>query len=112
MIKTKENSEHYFWGDQCESWVLNGSENLSVKSEKMPPKTKEVLHFHMKAQQFFYILKGVASFHIEDKVFQVEENQGIEITAGKKHFIANNSLEDLEFLVISQPDTKEDRFSV
>ena len=56
MIKTKENSEHYFWGEQCDSWVFHNNDNLVVKQEMMPPKTSEKLHFHKLAQQFFYIL--------------------------------------------------------
>lgn len=64
MIKTKKNTEHYFWGENCDSWIFHNAENLVVKQEIMPPKTSEKLHFHELAQQFFYVLKGEATFYL------------------------------------------------
>jgi len=40
----------------------------------MPPKTKEQLHFHKNAQQFFFILKGKVKFHKEGNILEVPEN--------------------------------------
>lgn len=111
MTITKENSQHYKWGDNCDGWKFLDRENLSVISEKMPSGTSETLHFHKTATQFFYILKGIATFEIEDEIFTVNENEGIEIKTLKKHKISNQTKNDLEFIVISQPTTKNgDRF--
>ncbi len=109
MHKSKNNSEHYFWGENCESWVLQKSENLIVKQEMMPANTKEQLHFHQKAEQFFYVLKGSATFFLEGEKFEISENQGISVKSKQKHFIANHSSDDLEFLVISTSATDNDR---
>jgi mannose-6-phosphate isomerase-like protein (cupin superfamily) len=109
MIKSKRNTEHYFWGDNCDSWVFHKSENLVVKQEMMPPKTSEKLHFHELTQQFFYILKGEASFYIEEEKFTIKSGEGIAIEPKKKHYIANETKQNLEFLVISNPSTDEDR---
>ena len=112
MIKTKANSEHYFLGEHCDSWVFHNNDNLVVKQEMMPPKTSEKLHFHKLAQQFFYILKGEATFYIEEEKFTVKSRGGIAIEPKKKHYFANESDENLEFLVISNPSTDEDRVLV
>lgn len=112
MIKSKENTEHYFWGEQCDFWVFHNSENLVVKNELMPPKTTEKLHFHELAQQFFYILKGEATFYLEGEKFTVKSGEGIAIEAKKKHYIANETSENLEFLVISNPSTDNDRILI
>lgn len=112
MIKSKKNTEHYFWGNQCDSWVFHQSENLVVKKEMMPTKTSEKLHFHEFSQQFFYILKGEAAFYIEDEKFNLKKGEGIAIEAKKRHYIANETTENLEFLVISNPSTDGDRILV
>jgi mannose-6-phosphate isomerase-like protein (cupin superfamily) len=112
MITNKNNVKHYTWGNNCNSWVLADTAGLSVKQEGMPPNTKEQLHFHKNAQQFFYILKGVATFYCDDEVDTIGPNTGILIPAGTKHFIANEAQHDLEFLVIAQPSTNEDRLNV
>lgn len=108
----KETSEHYFWGENCESWVLQRSENLIVKHEKMPSNTREQLHFHEKAEQFFYILKGKAFFFLDEENFEISEKQGISVKTNQKHCIANESSGDLEFLVISTSATENDRVLV
>nr|WP_299338055.1 cupin domain-containing protein [Allomuricauda sp.] len=110
MKKTKENSEHYNWGDKCSGWYLVKSQSLSVIEELMPPKTQEEKHYHNRAQQFFRILSGTATFEIEDEIIKIQSGEGIHIPAKTKHLIRNDQPENLEFLVISEPNTHGDRF--
>lgn len=111
-IIDKKTAEHYLWGDHCDSWVLVDKVGLSVKQESMPTLTKEKLHFHTNAQQFFYILKGSATFYLEENKIIVTEQKGILIQPKTKHFIANETTEQLDFLVISQPTTNNDRTTI
>lgn len=108
----KENSKTYKWGDNCDSWVFVDNDNLSVKMESMPISTKEKLHFHSKAQQFFFILSGTATFYVADKIKSISENNGILINPKTEHYIANESNTILDFLVISQPTTNSDRTTI
>ena len=111
-IIEKETAEHYFWGEICDSWVLVETEGLSVKQERMPCGTREKLHFHSEAQQFFYILKGSATFYLEGEKVEVAQQKGLLIKPHTKHFIANETDEPLEFLVVSQPATDHDRTTI
>ncbi|MDR4951491.1 cupin domain-containing protein [Chryseobacterium sp. ES2] len=112
MIHSKDNSEHYIWGNQCDSWILKNTQSLSVKQEKMPAGTSEKLHFHKVAEQFFYILKGEAVFHINKEKFLVQQGESISIERGMKHLISNESDEEIEFLIISNPPTDNDRIEI
>lgn len=112
IIKDKSTSEHYLWGDNCDSWVLADTAGLSVKLENMPAFTREKLHFHNNAQQFFYILKGSATFYLNEEKITVTEQKGILIEPKTKHYISNETDEELEFLVISQPTTNNDRTTI
>ena len=109
MIQSKNNSEYYIWGNGCDSWILKDSQKLSVKQEIMPSGTSEKLHFHEFAEQFFYILKGEAVFYINDEKFSLKAGESITVLPKSKHYISNESMEDLEFLVISNPSTNNDR---
>jgi mannose-6-phosphate isomerase-like protein (cupin superfamily) len=111
-VTDKKNARHYLWGNNCESWALAETESLSVKLESMPPGTREQLHFHTNAQQFFFIVKGIATFYVDNKKEIVTEQQGLLINKNTKHFIANETNEPLDFLVISQPSTHKDRTNV
>ena len=51
------------------AWAFVDSDELSVKQELMPKQTAESLHYHKKAQQFFFILKGIATFEVEVQAF-------------------------------------------
>ncbi len=100
---------HYLWGSNYDSWVLADTEGLSVKQERMPGGTKEKLHFHTKAKQFFFVLKGTATFYIDTVIHSIGAQQGLLISPKEAHFIANETEKEIVFLVISQPSTVNDR---
>jgi mannose-6-phosphate isomerase-like protein (cupin superfamily) len=109
---SKENAEHYTWGSDCDSWILVDTEGMSIKQECMPASTKEQLHFHTNAQQFFFMIKGEATFYINDEKTILAAQKGLHIKPLSKHLIANETNSDIEFLVISQPSTNNDRTTV
>jgi mannose-6-phosphate isomerase-like protein (cupin superfamily) len=111
-IVSKENALQYQqWGDHCDSWILVDEETLSVKLERMPPATAEQKHFHSLAGQFFFILKGRAVFEINEEKILVETDHGIHIRPLIKHKICNQEETDLEFILSSQPSTRNDRIN-
>jgi mannose-6-phosphate isomerase-like protein (cupin superfamily) len=100
---------HYTWGDGCDGWNFVEAAGLSVKLERMPPHTAEREHFHERALQFFFILKGTAVFDMPGGPVQVNEKEGLEIPPGIRHRIRNEGAIDLEFILCSQPPTVDDR---
>ncbi|MBV8328162.1 cupin domain-containing protein [Chryseobacterium sp.] len=112
MIYSKNNSEHYTWGNFCDSWILKDSRGLSVKQEKMPAGSSEKAHFHQVSEQFFYVLKGEAVLYIDEEKFVMQQGESISVRSGAKHFISNESENEVEFLVISSPSTYNDRIEI
>ena len=111
-ITSVANAEHYQWGNNCDGWHLLKSNELSVIQEQMPLGTSEHLHYHIIAQQLFYILSGTSSFIIEEKEYEVNSNESIFIPSGIKHQIKNTKNLPLTFLVISQPKAHGDRINL
>lgn len=103
---------HYKWGDDCHGWDFIDTDQLSVKQELMPPDTAEQLHYHEKAAQVFFILKGRATFYINGVTSLLKPEQGIEIKPGEQHYISNQGESDLEFVLYSYPSTKNDRINI
>ncbi len=112
MITSTQNAEHYTWGAQCDGWHLLKSDSLSVIQERMPPGASEQVHYHVRAQQVFYILSGTATFEIEGESKTVNAHQSVYIKPNTKHRIANNGSDDLHFLVISEPKAHGDRVNL
>ena len=109
MVRSIDNSPHFIWANGCDGWHLLQSDSLSVKQEKMPPGTSAQLHYHKRSEQLFYILSGMATMEIAGRKSIINANESIYIPPGAEHFIANNSKEELEFLVISTPNVQDDR---
>ncbi|GAA0823361.1 cupin domain-containing protein [Colwellia asteriadis] len=108
-VISKKSAEHYFWGDQCEGWHLVQSKNLSVIQERVPSGCSEQRHFHSTAEQFFFILSGVASMELDGEIFELNPNEGIYIPAKAIHKLSNQHESDLLFTVTSTPPIHGDR---
>jgi len=106
---SRENAEHYRWGDDCDAWWLVKDPQLSVIEELMPPGAAEIRHHHAKAQQFFFILSGEVLMEVEGQTTLVPAGSGIRILPGTRHQIRNPSSSPVRFLVISQPPSRGDR---
>jgi len=106
---SRENAEHYVWGEGCDGWHLVKNDELSVIEERMPPRTAEARHWHRQAQQFFYVLAGRATMEIDGEVVALGAGEGVHIPAGAAHQMRNDSGEEVRFLVVSQPRAHGDR---
>ena len=109
-VISKKTAEHYKWGDNCDGWHFVKSRNLSVIHESMPPNSFEKRHFHKSAEQFFFVLSGIATIELDGESFTVPAASGIHVSAGLKHQMRNNQKDDLVFLVVSTPPSHTDRF--
>lgn len=107
-----DSAEHYCWGDGCDGWHLVNTPALSVIQERMPPGTAEQYHYHERAQQFFYVLSGEATFEVAGQRLTVAAGAGLHVPAGAPHRILNLGANDLHFTVTSQPHAHGDRVLV
>ena len=112
MVVSIENAEHYIWAEICDGWHLLKREEMSVIQERVPAGGAEVMHYHTKARQFFYILDGAGTMSFEDKDVVLKKGQGIEIAPDVRHQFKNQSEADVHFLVISMPSTRRDRVDI
>lgn len=106
---SKQNAEHYVWGENCDGWRLVDREECSIIHEKMPPDSREVRHFHEKAEQFFFVLSGCLHIELDGTEHELHPQEGIEIPSNIPHQAMNRSADPVEFLVISRPNTRGDR---
>ena len=111
IVSTQQPLKHDTWGGNCDAWNLVDEPEWSIKQERMPAGSSEEKHYHQKAEQFFFILKGKATFEIEEQWAAATAGEGIRIKAGQKHRVVNNTTEDLEFILCSQPSAAQDRYN-
>ena len=106
---SRENAEHYRWGDNCDGWYLVKDAQLSVIEELIPPGAAEIRHHHVRAQQFFFVLAGEVLMEVEGGMTLVPAGSGIRVLPGTRHQVRNPSSTPARFLVISQPPSHGDR---
>ena len=106
---SKDSAEHYRWGNDCDGWHLVKSANLSIIQERVPPGCGEVRHFHKDAEQFFFVLSGIATLEVDGKIHLLEPQQGVHVKAKVSHQLKNQHSEDLVFIVTSTPPSHGDR---
>lgn len=113
-IRVAQPSEavRYSWGDGCDGWRLLQSAGLGVIVERVPAGASEVAHHHVRAEQFFYVLEGVAALELPDETLHLQAGQGVHVPAGLVHRLFNPTQDAVDFLVISSPPTAGDRIEV
>jgi mannose-6-phosphate isomerase-like protein (cupin superfamily) len=112
MLISVENAEHYIWGGNCDGWHLLKGDDISVIQERVPAGSAEVMHYHERSRQFFYVLEGEGIMSFEDHEVILQKGQGLEIAPTIKHQFRNNSPAEVHFLVISVPSTRGDRINL
>lgn len=111
-VQSIVNSPHFKWGDVCDGWWLQQHGNFTVISEQMPPNASEKSHFHKHTDQFFYCLSGELWIQIQNKEYILKAHEGISVPAGVPHQVKNNTFAEVQFLVISSPDSHNDRIDL
>ena len=111
-IISTDTAEKYQWGKGAYGWHLLKSPELSVIEETVPPNESEERHYHERAQQFFYILSGIAYLEVDGLPNIVTAGNGCHVPANTPHQLKNIGDEILRFLVISQPMSHGDRVTL
>lgn len=111
MISIKTAS-HYLWGNNYDGWWLKKNRKFTVISEMLPPGGSEVKHFHSRTEQFFYVLEGALSIELDGTNYHLQQHEGITVMPHVTHKVFNQSNQNTKFLVISCPDSHEDRVNL
>ena len=111
-VISKDNAEHYTWGEVCDGWHLLKTDHLSVIQERVPPGAAEQPHYHQHSHQFFFVLSGQATLEVNEQTLIIGPQQGLSVAPQQEHRLSNNSDQDLIFIVVSAPKSHGDRILV
>ncbi len=109
---TLDNAEQYRWGNAGIGWLLANSKDITVAERQLSPGVKEIRHYHRKSWQFFYVLSGAGTMHIAGEEISLSRNESIEVDPMQPHQFINSGEAPLRYLVISMPNSYEDRVEV
>jgi len=84
-----------------------GSENLSARLWRMPPKSANTLHKHVRAEEFCFVLEGVGRIRIGDATLTVPRYGGVLVGPDQLRQVFNDADDEALWLIIGAPEEPE-----
>lgn len=77
--------------------------NQSLAEARVAPGVTTALHFHYRAEEIYYILRGAGRMRLGEEWREVAPGDAIAIPPGEAHQITNSGDEELVFLCCCAP---------
>lgn len=77
--------------------------NQSLAEARLPPGTSTQEHYHIKAEEIYYITAGTGRMRIDGETAPVNAGDAIAILPGRKHKLWNTGHETLRLLCCCSP---------
>ncbi|HWA26073.1 MAG TPA: cupin domain-containing protein [Lacunisphaera sp.] len=85
-----------------------GSEILGARLWRMPPRSANTLHRHVRAEEFYFVLEGVGRMRVGDETLTIPRYGGVLVGPAALRQIFNDSDSEALWLIIGAPDKEFD----
>ena len=75
--------------------VLLDDKKCKVKKLNISPKKRLSLQYHNYRKEHWFVVSGIATIHLDGKLYELNEGMAIDIPVKSKHFIQNKTSKDL-----------------
>jgi mannose-6-phosphate isomerase-like protein (cupin superfamily) len=83
------------------------SENLGARLWRLPPKSANTLHKHVRSEEFYFVLEGVGRIRVGDKTLTVPEYGGVLVGPRELRQVFNDTGTDVLWLIVGAPEETE-----
>ena len=84
-----------------------GSENMGARMWRMPPKSANTLHKHIRAEEFYFVLEGTGRIRIGGDTVTVPKHGGVLVGPDQLRQVFNDTDEEVLWLIIGAPEEME-----
>jgi mannose-6-phosphate isomerase-like protein (cupin superfamily) len=84
-----------------------GSENLSARLWRLPPKSASTLHKHIRQEEFYFVLEGLGRMRIGDETLSVPKYGGVLVGPDQLRQVFNDTDAEVLWLIIGAPEELE-----
>jgi len=84
-----------------------GSENLGARLWRMPPKSANTWHRHIRAEEFYFVLEGVGRLRVAGETLTVPKYGGVLVRPEQLRQVFNDTDEEVLWLIIGAPEETE-----
>jgi mannose-6-phosphate isomerase-like protein (cupin superfamily) len=84
----------------------SNSEAMGARIWRVPPKSANTWHKHVKAEEFYFVLEGVGRIRVADESLTIPKHCGILVGPEMMRQIFNDTDEDTLWLIIAAPENE------
>ena len=84
-----------------------GSENLGARLWRLPPKSANTLHKHIRAEEFYFVLVGTGRMRVGEETLTVPRYGGVLVGPEQLRQVFNNTDAETLWLIVGAPEELE-----
>ncbi len=84
-----------------------GSENLGARLWRLPPRSANTLHKHIRTEEFYFVLEGTGRMRVGDETLTVPRYGGVLVGPDQLRQVFNDTDAEVLWLIIGAPEELE-----
>jgi mannose-6-phosphate isomerase-like protein (cupin superfamily) len=84
-----------------------GSENMGARLWRLPPKSANTLHKHIRSEEFYFVLEGTGRMRVGDETLTVPKYGGVLVGPNELRQVFNDTDAEVLWLIIGAPEELE-----
>ena len=84
-----------------------GSENIGARLWRLPPKSANTLHKHIRSEEFYFVLEGTGRMRVGDETLTVPKYGAVLVGSDQLRQVFNDTDEQVLWLIIGAPEELE-----
>src|SRR3954465_8212293 len=84
-----------------------GSENLSARLWRLPPKSANTLHKHIRQEEFYFVLEGTGRIRVGEQTLTVPKYGGVLVGPDQLRQVFNDTDTEVLWFIVGAPEELE-----
>jgi len=84
-----------------------GSEKMGARLWRLPPKSANTLHKHIRAEEFYFVLEGIGRMRVDEVTLTVPKYGGVWVRPDQIRQVFNDTESEVLWLIIGAPEEME-----
>jgi mannose-6-phosphate isomerase-like protein (cupin superfamily) len=84
-----------------------GSENMGARIWRLPPKSANTLHKHIRSEEFYFVLEGTGRMRVGEETLTVPRYGGVLVGPNELRQVFNDTDGEVLWLIVGAPEEVE-----
>jgi mannose-6-phosphate isomerase-like protein (cupin superfamily) len=84
-----------------------GSENIGARLWRLPPRSANTLHKHIRSEEFYFVVEGTGRIRVGEETLTVPRYGGVLVGPDQVRQVFNDTDADVLWLIVGAPEETE-----